>query len=74
MNSLLMLLRAQYAHLQNKANRRRNAYHFQSRYVPIMGTQRHCNVHPARLASHFQLNTQDRSYRRPVCATCVEQG
>ncbi len=47
------------------------AYVFDARYVPITGTQRHCYIHPQNVATHFELNTQDASYRRPVCSGCA---
>lgn len=53
-----------------QSSKRKN-YHFQARYVPVEGTDRHCYIHPQNPATHFELNTQDKSYRRPVCAGCV---
>ena len=50
-----------------------NPYHFQSRYVPIKGTTRHCYVHPSVEATVWEMNTQDKSYRRPICAECLEE-
>lgn len=51
---------------------RKRSYHFQAQYVRIEGTQRHCHRHPAEAATHFELNAQDASYRRPVCNGCAE--
>lgn len=47
-------------------------YDFNAKYVPIEGTQRHCYIHPQEIATHFELNTHDKSYRRPVCAGCAQ--
>jgi hypothetical protein len=47
------------------------AYHFQAKYVPAEGTERHCYIHPRNVATHFELNSFDKSYRRPVCAGCA---
>ena len=63
------LLRIAYFRLA--ASRKHKQYHFQPQSVPITGTERHCHIHPANIATHFELNTQDKSYRRPVCAGCI---
>lgn len=54
--------------------RMKRTYQFDPRYVPMTdhATRRHCYVHPQEIATHFELNTQDRSYKRPVCAGCAE--
>lgn len=46
-------------------------YNFVPRYVALTGTERHCYIHPAELATAWELNTQDKSYRRPVCVGCA---
>lgn len=49
-------------------------YDFEAKYEP-MGehqTPRHCYVHPDNPATHWELNTHDQSYRRPVCAGCAD--
>lgn len=53
--------------------RNKPVYKFQPQYVPISGTQRHCYIHPRNQATHLELNTYDKSYRRPVCIGCVDQ-
>ena len=50
---------------------KKEPYHFQAAYEPITGTRRRCFIHPKNVATHFEVNTQDKSYRRPVCAGCV---
>jgi hypothetical protein len=52
--------------------REKRHYHFQPEYELITGTERHCFRHPQNLATHFELNTQDKSYRRPVCDGCAQ--
>jgi len=50
----------------------RRVYNFQPRVVKIEGnTSRKCYVHPQNNATHWELNTQDRSYKRPVCEGCA---
>jgi len=52
---------------------RRVRYHFQSRFAPITGeTVRHCYVHPSVEAKLWEFNTQDNSYKRPLCIECFE--
>jgi hypothetical protein len=48
-------------------------YHMQASYIEINEnqTQRHCYNHPQNVATHFELNIQDKSYKRPVCSGCV---
>jgi hypothetical protein len=64
--------RATWNKLQAKANRKRKPYHFQARYVTMSAAQtpRHCYLHPKEAAVAWELNTQDASYKRPVCANC----
>ena len=47
-------------------------YHFDPRYVAITPAQtpRKCYIHPQEQATHWELNTQDKSYKRPVCVGC----
>jgi type I site-specific restriction endonuclease len=49
-------------------------YHFQSRFIPIKDheTQRHCYIHPSVVATMWETNTQDNSYKRPICNECFE--
>lgn len=55
--------------------RKRREYHFQSRFAPIRPEQttRHCYVHPAVTAEFWEMNTQDKSYKRPICQACFEE-
>jgi len=71
--SISQWLRGQIAFTGRRTARKGNKkpYHFQPRYVAIEGTQRHCYIHPREVATHFELNTQDKSYKRPVCAGCA---
>jgi len=68
---IVAIAKATYARAAHKASLKRKAYHFQARYVPITGTQRHCHIHPSNVAVAWELNTQDKSYRRPVCSGCA---
>lgn len=71
MGKLLQELQAKYLWARAKATVKPRKYHFQARYVPILGTERHCHIHPRKVATSFELNTQDKSYRRAVCADCA---
>lgn len=52
----------------------KNEYHFQPAFVPIKAeqTQRHCYVHPSVIATMWETNTQDKSYKHPICGECFE--
>ena len=47
-------------------------YHIELEYLPIeSATLKHCYVHPLNIASHWELNKKDKSYKRPVCEGCA---
>ena len=49
-------------------------YHLQPRYVMMENTgSRKCYIHPQNEATHWELNEQDKSYKRPVCAGCAQR-
>ena len=50
---------------------RQLVYHFDRTVLRLTGTNRHCYVHPEVEAVAFEGNTQDRSYRRPICVECA---
>lgn len=57
-----------------RANQKPRTYHFDPRYEVIdpRCTERKCYLHPQNPATHWELNTQDKSYRRPVCEGCAQ--
>jgi hypothetical protein len=60
-------------YLGRRSNLKPRGYTFDARYEAMdpRSTERHCYVHPQNLATHWELNTQDKSYRRPVCEGCA---
>lgn len=54
--------------------RARKPYAFDPRYEALTGTNRHCYVHPKEEAVLMERNTQDKSYRVPLCRGCVQGG
>jgi hypothetical protein len=62
-----------YNKVKEKKGDKRKVYHFDVLYEPmsILSNQRHCYIHPKNAATYWEINTQDKSYRRPVCAGCA---
>jgi hypothetical protein len=49
------------------------SYKFEAKYESMKEHEmhRHCSVHPLNPATHWELNTFDASYKKPVCQGCA---
>jgi hypothetical protein len=52
----------------------REPYGAELTYYPVREheTRRVCYVHPQNVATHWELNKADGSYKRPVCQGCAQ--
>ena len=55
-----------------RQNQRKPMYNLQRGFAKIEGTIRKCFRHPSREAILFEKNTQDGSYKRPMCEECAK--